>query len=166
MVAIMAQALDARPGMRVLEVGTGSGYHAAVVAELVAPRGGAGAPPGLVVSVERHDDLAAQARANLGHAGVGPDRVEVVVGDGSAGWPARAPYDRAYLTCAAPTLPAPILDQLVEGGQLLAPVGTRVEQELVRATKEGGVVRTEPLGGCVFVPLVGRFGFAPSAPSA
>lgn len=153
MVAIMGEALDLAPGQRVLEVGAGSGYHAAVVAEVVAPHG-------RVVSVERFPDLAASARRSLQHAGLGPDRVEVVVADGSMGWPSSAPYDRIYLTCAAPRIPEPLLQQLKEGGVLLAPVGDRAEQRLVRARLTPRGLEEEDLGGCVFVPLVGRHGFA------
>lgn len=152
MVAMMAQALDAQPGMRVLEVGAGSGYHAAIVAQLVAPSG-------KVWSVERFPDLAEQARANLRHAGIGPERVEVVVGDGSEGWPPAAPYDRAYLTCAAPRAPEPVLAQLSAQGKLLAPVGGRQEQELVLFERSAEGWRETALGACVFVPLVGKHGF-------
>ena len=152
MVAMMAEALDLAPGMKVLEVGTGSGYHAAIAAELVAPGG-------TVWSVERFPDLAAQARANLRHAGYAEDRVRIAVGDGSEGLPRDAPFDRIYLTCAAPAVPAPLLGQLAPEGKLLAPVGTRTEQELllVERTPQGSVRRS--LGGCVFVPLVGKHGF-------
>lgn len=153
MVAMMAEALDTRPGHRVLEVGAGSGYHAAVVAELVMPHGH-------VLSVERFEDLATQARKNLHHAGYGPERVEVVVGDGSLGWPGRAPFDRIYLTCAAPRVPPPLLDQLAPDGILLAPVGDERQQDLLRVEKGPDGVREKSLGACVFVPLVGRHGFA------
>lgn len=152
MVAMMAEALDARPGLRVLEVGTGSGWHAAVVAELVGP-------DGKVWSIERFEDLAAKARQNLNHAGFGPERVEVVVGDGSEGWPGAAPYDRAYLTCAAPDVPKPVLEQLAEHGKLLAPVGDRYAQELMLLEKTPTGTLRRALGGCVFVPLVGKHGF-------
>lgn len=152
MVAIMAEALEAEPGMRVLEVGTGSGYHAAVVAHLVQPGG-------RVWSVERFAGLAEQARRNLAQAGLGPDAVEVVVADGSEGYPPAAPYDRAHLTCAAPRVPEPVLEQLRVGGRLLAPVGDRHQQDLmlVERTEQGALKRD--LGPCVFVPLVGKHGF-------
>ncbi|HEV8358947.1 MAG TPA: protein-L-isoaspartate(D-aspartate) O-methyltransferase [Candidatus Thermoplasmatota archaeon] len=153
MVGIMAEALQAQPGMAVLEVGAGSGYHAAIVAELVAPGG-------KVWSVERFADLAAQARANLQHAGFGEDRVEIVVGDGSVGLQEHAPYDRAYVTCAAPSVPPPILEQLRAGGRALVPVGDRWGQELMLVEKEDDRTFTRGLGGCVFVPLVGKYGFA------
>jgi protein-L-isoaspartate(D-aspartate) O-methyltransferase len=156
MVALMAEALDAHAGLKVLEVGAGSGYHAAVVAELV--------QPGKVWSVERFPELAARARENLRRAGYQEDRVEVVLGDGSLGWPAEAPYDRAYLTCAAPALPQPILEQVRRGGKVLAPIGDRTGQELVLAEKTERGLLTADLGPCVFVPLVGEHGFAP-APS-
>lgn len=170
MVAMMAEALDLRPGQRVLEVGAGSGYHAAVVAELASPVSAAmptgmrvAQPRGKVWSVERFPDLAARARQSLRHAGYGADRVEVVVGDGSEGWPPAAPYDRIYLTCAAPHVPPPLLAQLAPGGKLLAPVGARAEQELV-LVEEGAQGRVERrLGPCVFVPLVGRHGFHEAA---
>jgi protein-L-isoaspartate(D-aspartate) O-methyltransferase len=155
MVATMAEALHLEPGMKVLEVGSGSGYHAAVVAELVAPHG-------KVVSVERFEDLAAQARANLLHAGYDHEQVEVVVGDGSEGWAPEAPYDRAYLTCAAPAVPQPVLEQVREGGILLAPIGERQGQELLRITRTPEGDEEDDLGGCVFVPLVGQHGFAES----
>ncbi|MCA1812368.1 MAG: protein-L-isoaspartate(D-aspartate) O-methyltransferase [Halobacteriales archaeon] len=151
MVAIMGEALDLRPGQRVLEVGAGSGYHAAVAAELVRPGG-------QVLSIERFPELADRARANLRRAGV--HEVEVVEGDGGEGWPEGAPYDRVYLTCAAPDIPQPLLDQLAPDGILLAPLGPREEQVLTRVRRgPQGWVREE-LGGCVFVPLVGRFGFS------
>lgn len=153
MVAIMAEALDARPGMHVLEVGTGSGYHAAIVAELVAPGG-------KVWTVERFEDLAAQARQNLLHAGIGEERVQVVVGDGSEGWPAAAPYDRVCVTCAAPWVPKPLLSELREGGRLLAPVGERAQQDLLQVDRTARGFEEQRLGACVFVPLVGKHGFA------
>jgi protein-L-isoaspartate(D-aspartate) O-methyltransferase len=152
MVAIMAEALEARPGMKVLEVGAGSGYHAAVVAELLHPGG-------RVVSVERFEDLAARARQNLAHAGYGPDRVEVVVGDGSDGWPPGAPYDRIYLTCAAPRVPPPLLEQAKERARVLAPVGDRSQQTLVLVERTPQGIVEHDLGGCVFVPLIGKHGF-------
>lgn len=151
MVAIMVEALDARPGMRVLEVGAGSGYHAAVVAELVAPGG-------RVWSVERVPELVARARENLLRAGFA-ERVEVVEGDGSEGLPAHAPFDRIYVTCAAPRVPEPLLAQLAPQGRLLVPVGNRYQQELLLVERGPEGTRERRLGGCVFVPLVGKHGF-------
>ncbi|MGQ0534462.1 MAG: protein-L-isoaspartate(D-aspartate) O-methyltransferase, partial [Methanobacteriota archaeon] len=150
MVAIMAEASMFRPGQRVLEIGGGSGYHAAVAATLVRPGG-------RVVSVERIGALADRARAALRDAGF-PD-VEVVEGDGSEGYAAGAPYDRISVACAAPKVPPPLLSQLAPEGALIVPVGHRDRQELLRVTKRGDEWRTESLGGCMFVPLVGRYGF-------
>jgi len=152
MVAIMAEALEAQPGMRVLEVGGGSGWHAAVIAGLVGPGG-------RVISVERVDELAQQARENLqaaGYAGL----VEVVVGDGSVGHKSGAPYDRISVAAAAPRVPGSLVDQLSRNlGRLIVPVGPRSVQELIAVTRDGGRVRREELGGCVFVPLLGKEGF-------
>jgi len=114
MVAIMCQLLDLRPGQRVLEVGAGWGYHAAVLAALVRPGG-------QVVAIERLGGLAAQARENL--RTVGFPEAEVVGGDGTLGWPDLAPYDRISVACAAPAVPPPLFEQLAEGGKMVIPVG-------------------------------------------
>ncbi|KAA9399769.1 protein-L-isoaspartate(D-aspartate) O-methyltransferase [Haloarcula sp. CBA1130] len=143
MVAIMADLLDLSPGDRVLEIGTGCGYHAAVTAELVGPEN--------VYSVEYHASLAEAARETLEATGYGA--VSVRAGDGKEGWPEHAPYDRTYLTCAAPDYPAPLIDQTRDGGVLLAPLGDG-QQRLVRARKraDGTLDRTDH-GGVRFVPL-------------
>ena len=152
MVAIMAEALRAEPGQRVLEVGGGSGYHAAVLAEVVGPEG-------RVVAVERHASLAARAREALAAAGYA-ERVDVVVGDGSRGLPERAPFDRVSVACAAPAVPPPLVEQLAPGGVLLVPVGGPDLQSLLRVTKRAdGPPDVEDLGPVLFVPLVGEFGF-------
>lgn len=156
MVAIMVEALGALPGMRVLEVGGGSGWHAAVLASLVRPGG-------RVVTVERLERLAQFARANLERAGFA-DTVEVVVGDGTLGHPAGAPFDRISVAAAAPHVPQALVDQLrTDGGRLLVPVGPLARQELVSVEVQGGAVRRRNLGGCVFVPLVGADGY-PASP--
>jgi len=143
MVAIMTDLLDLRAGDRVLEIGTGCGYHAAVTAEV------AGAEN--VDSVEYHDRLASEARENLARAGYG--EVSVRAGDGKKGWPEHAPYDRAYLTCAAEDFPAPVVDQVRTGGIVLAPIGTS-RQVLVRARKRAdGSLDRERHGHVRFVPL-------------
>lgn len=151
MVGMMLEHLDLAQGQRVLEVGAGSGYHAALVAHVVGPAGH-------VYSVERVASLAERARRNLAEAGMA-GRVEVVVGDGSLGWAEQAPYDRIFVTCGAPDIPPPLLDELVDGGKLLIPVGSRYYQDLVLAEKAEGEVRRRNLGGCVFVPLLGEHGF-------
>uniref|UniRef100_UPI00035CD915 protein-L-isoaspartate(D-aspartate) O-methyltransferase n=1 Tax=Halarchaeum acidiphilum TaxID=489138 RepID=UPI00035CD915 len=120
MVAVMADHLDLHSAETVLEIGTGCGYHAAVTAELVGAEN--------VYSVEYVDTLAEDARDNLADAGY--EEVHVRRGDGREGWPAGAPYDAAYLTCAAPTVPDAVLEQTRAGGRVLAPVGD-LAQELV-----------------------------------
>jgi protein-L-isoaspartate(D-aspartate) O-methyltransferase len=143
MVAIMTDLLELQPGHEVLEVGTGCGYHAAVTAEAVGA--------GNVASVEYHDRLARQARANLDAAGYGA--VSVRAGDGKAGWSGRAPFDRAYLTCAAESFPPAVVEQVRPGGILVAPIGTD-RQVLVRARKrEDGSLDREKHGHVRFVPL-------------
>jgi len=151
MVGIMVQALDLRPGQKVLEVGGGSGYHAAVMAELVKPNG-------RVITIELVDVLAARAKENLRMAGYG-DAVKVVTGDGSGGCPQEAPFDRISVAAAAPDVPRPLKEQLAEGGILLVPAGSRYHQDLIRVTRSEGEFREEDLGPCVFVPLLGKYGF-------
>jgi protein-L-isoaspartate(D-aspartate) O-methyltransferase len=151
MVAIMAEKLDLNAGQSVLEVGAGSGYHAAVVAELVRPGGH-------VYTIERVESLARFAEANLSRAGYG-DVVSVIVGDGSLGLPEHAPFDRIFVACGAPDVPEPLVDQLADGGKMLVPVGGRMYQDLVKVEKKGGRVTRKSYGGCVFVPLIGEHGY-------
>jgi protein-L-isoaspartate(D-aspartate) O-methyltransferase len=151
MVSIMVEAMLATPGDRVLEVGGGSGYHAAVIAQVVGEEGH-------VYAVERIEALAERARANLEAANLA-GRVTVLVGDGSCGWPEHAPYDRISVACAAPHIPNTLQAELAEGGSLLIPVGGRYVQELMRVTRTGDSFRKERLGGCVFVPLLGKCGY-------
>lgn len=150
MVAMMAEALDLRPGLRVLEVGGGSGYHAAVVAELVSPGGH-------VFTVERLPELAAFARENITRTGYA-DTVTVVQSDGSVGLPEHAPFDRIFVACGAPSVPGPLKAQLKDGGSMLVPVGGRTFQDLIKVEREGDHYVTHNLGGCVFVPLIGEHG--------
>jgi protein-L-isoaspartate(D-aspartate) O-methyltransferase len=143
MVAVMADRLDLEPGQDVLEVGTGCGYHAAVTAELV------GADH--VYSVEYHHSLAERARARLARTGYGD--VSVRAGDGREGWSEHAPYDRAYLTCAAADFPGAVVDQVRPGGSVLGPIGTR-RQTLVRgAVRPDGSLDREDHGGVRFVEM-------------
>lgn len=151
MVAMMAEALDLRPGHKVLEVGGGSGYHAAVMAELVRPEG-------RVYSMERLPGLAERARTSLAECGYS-SLVEVIVGDGTRGLPEKAPFDRISIAAAAPYVPEPLQQQLADGGKLLLPVGGRYYQQLVLVTRRGGQFSKKDLGGCVFVPLIGEYGF-------
>jgi len=148
MVARIAEALALRPGELVLDVGTGSGYQAAVLAELGAD----------VVTIERLLELAEQARANLAAAGY--PQVEVRVGDGTLGVPDRAPFDAIAVAAAAPAFPETLYEQLRPRGRLVVPVGGQRAQRLeviVRSPEGPAVVHSVP---CRFVPLVGEEGFA------
>ena len=146
-VAAMLEALELQPSDRVLEVGTGSGYQTALLAELA----------GKVYSIERHPPLAEQAREAL--ARLGYTRVEVVVGDGTEGLAGAAPFDAILVSAAAPKLPPPLLEQLAEGGRMIVPVGFSAGQELELVRKEHGQPRITRLDACRFVPLIGREGF-------
>lgn len=147
MVAMMVEALQLRGDERVLEIGTGSGYQAAILARLVA----------VVFSIERVSDLAVQARATL--ASLGLRNVHVIVGDGSVGLPEHGPYGAIIVAAASPKLPQPLIEQLDTEGRLVIPVGDRHEQTLVRVTKTAQGTQTEHLGGCRFVPLIGEEGW-------
>lgn len=162
MVAIMTELLEPRPGHKVLEVGTGSGYQAAILAEIVAPGEDKGAE-GHVYTVERHPELAEFARGNLRRTGYA-DRVTVIVGDGSLGYPPEAPYDRIIVTAAAPRVPPPLLEQLKPGGRMVIPVGDAYEQRLYLVVKRSdGSVEQVPTTYCIFVPLVGKEGWPDDA---
>jgi protein-L-isoaspartate(D-aspartate) O-methyltransferase len=147
MVAIICQTLALRGPERVLDVGTGSGYQAAVLAELASE----------VFSIERIPELAERARENLLAAGY--ERVDVHVGDGTRGLPKAAPFDAIAVAAAAPEIPPSLYDQLVARGRMVVPVGRRRSQELelvIRSPEGPAVVRSVP---CRFVPLVGEEGF-------
>ena len=146
-VALMTELLDPHIGDRVLEVGSGSGYQAAILAELASE----------VITLERIPAVAARARRNLSAAGSRP--VQVVVGDGTLGYPKKAPYQGILVTAGTPAIPPPLVDQLADGGRLVAPVGPQGVQELVRLVREGERVREERHGGVVFVPLIGEHGW-------
>jgi protein-L-isoaspartate(D-aspartate) O-methyltransferase len=139
----MTQALELSGRESVLEIGTGSGYQTAVLAELAAK----------VVTIERHAELSAEAARVLGTLGY--KNVTLVVGDGTLGWPADAPFDRIIVTAAAAKLPDPLFAQLREGGILVIPVGTADSQALVAVRKVEGQPQATELSGCRFVPLVG-----------
>jgi protein-L-isoaspartate(D-aspartate) O-methyltransferase len=148
MVAAICAALELQGHERVLDVGTGSGYQAAVLAELAAE----------VVTVERVPELAEQARETLERAGYG--RVDVRVGDGTLGVPERAPYDAIAVAAAAPAVPEALYEQLAGGGRIVVPVGSLRDQwlQVVQRGPDGPVVsRSVP---CRFVPLIGSEGFA------
>lgn len=147
MVAVMTELLELKGNERVLEVGTGSGYQAAILAELVAE----------VYSIERMEGLALRARERLGKLGY--DNVHIITGDGTAGLPEKAPFDRIIITAGTPQVPAPLKEQLADNGILVAPVGARFSQQLIRLRKEKGKITEEYHTPCVFVPLVGEYGW-------
>ena len=159
MVCIMNEALQLEVGLKVLEVGAGSGWHASTVAELVAPKNVPRSKRGHVYSTEIVQALAETARKNIRNAGF-DDCVTVINADGSKGYSEKAPYDRIVVTAAAPHVPQPLLDQLKADGVMVIPVG-RVSffQTLLRLTKGGdGRIKQENLGGVAFVPLRGEYG--------
>ncbi|MCE4627185.1 MAG: protein-L-isoaspartate(D-aspartate) O-methyltransferase [Desulfurococcales archaeon] len=156
-VAYMTELLDLDVGMKVLEVGTGSGYQAAVLAEIVAPSDVEKQYWGHVYSIERIKALADLARRNLEKAGYS-DRVTVIVGDGSKGYSDEAPYDRIIITAAAPKIPEPLVEQLKPGGRLVIPVGGVWDQTLYLVEKTiDGRVEKKPTLPVLFVPLIGAY---------
>ena len=148
MVAMMLEELQPRPGQRLLEVGSGCGYHAAVAAAMVAPGGE-------VHTVERIPQLVQRARANL----EGVANAMVHHGDGSLGLPELAPFDRILVTCGAPRLPGPLREQLAVRGRMVVPVGGRTLQALLVIERDGDEWREERRPGVVFVPLIGKHGY-------
>jgi protein-L-isoaspartate(D-aspartate) O-methyltransferase len=159
MVSIMNEALELEVGQKVLEIGTGCGWHSATVAEIVAPCDVAKEKWGHVFTVEIVAELAALARKNLKDTGFG-ERVTVINGDGSIGYGEKAPYDRIMATAAAPQVPPPLIGQLNVGGIMVLPLGSAyMFQTLMRFRKTSdGRVTKEDLGGVAFVPLTGRYG--------
>jgi protein-L-isoaspartate(D-aspartate) O-methyltransferase len=147
-VARMTELLRVGPGDRVLDVGTGSGYQAAVLAELGC----------LVTSIEREAALAEEARARLERLGYG-DRVTIRLGDGSLGAPDGAPWDGIVVAAAAPAIPQALRDQLADGRRLVIPVGGRREQQLMVVERHGAEWIERSDGPCVFVPLIGAEGW-------
>jgi protein-L-isoaspartate(D-aspartate) O-methyltransferase len=158
MVSIMNEALQLEVGNKVLEVGAGSGWHAATIAELIGPSGAPRSEYGHVYTVEIVQGLADFARKNIMKAGYG-DRVTIISGDGSEGYPEKAPYDKILVTAAAPDIPKPLTDQLKLEGIMLIPVGSpSLFQNLIKITKTEGKIKQENLGGVAFVPLTGKHG--------
>jgi len=159
MVSIMNEALQLEIGHKVLEIGAGSGWHAATIAEIVAPSDAPRSERGHVYTVEIVQELADFARKNIMKAGFG-DRVTIVRSDGSIGSSEKAPYDRILVTAAAPDIPQPLLEQLKPTGIMLIPVGSpSLFQNLIKITKgSNGRIKEQNLGGVAFVPLTGRYG--------
>ena len=159
MVSIMNEALQLEVGQKVLEVGAGSGWHSATIAEIIAPRDAPRSEWGYVFTVEIIQALAENARRNIMNTGYG-DKVRIINADGSRGYAEKAPYDRVVVTAAAPNVPEPLLDQLKPSGIMLIPVGSiSLFQNLLKITKEpDGKIKQENLGGVAFVPLTGEYG--------
>lgn len=147
MVAAMTEYLDLAGNERVLEIGAGSGYQAAVLSLLAKE----------VITIESRPALAAAARLRLAALGYG--NIQVRLGDGTLGWPGDAPFDAALVAAAAPAVPAPLVEQLAEAGRLVIPVGNSERQMLLRIRKSAGEIREENLFSCQFVPLRGRYGW-------
>ena len=147
MVATMTQALQLRGEERVLEIGTGSGYQTAILAQLAAH----------VYSVERIQQLACVALDRVTKLGM--ENVTIYIGDGSLGWPEQAPYDRIIVTAAAPEVPAHLFNQLVSWGMMVIPVGKPDRQELLVVHRAPWGPEVRSLGGCLFVPLLGEGGW-------
>ncbi len=147
-VALMTQALDVQPGMKVLEIGTGSGYQTAVLAEMDA----------VVYSVERVPELHMRAKNRLAAMGYG--KVHLKLDDGTLGWPDAAPFDRILVTAGGPAIPQPYIEQLADPGLLVIPVGPeRRSQQLVVLRKRDGKIARKSLGDVAFVDLVGQHGW-------
>jgi protein-L-isoaspartate(D-aspartate) O-methyltransferase len=148
-VGVMTQALQANLQARVLEIGTGSGYQAAVLSRLVKH----------VYTVERHPVLAEQAKQRF--QSLGYDNISVHVGDGTLGWPEHAPYDNAIITAAGPKVPRAVVSQVRRGGTVVLPVGNRELQRLLRLRVRLLGYTTRRLGSVMFVPLIGEYGWKP-----
>jgi protein-L-isoaspartate(D-aspartate) O-methyltransferase len=146
-VALMTELLELMPTDRVLEIGTGSGYQAALLSRLAAE----------VVTVERLPEVADFARKNL--AALGIKNVDVIVGDGTLGHPGRAPYQGIIITACTPEVPGPLIAQLADGGRLVAPVGSRDFQELTKFVRHRESLERFTYGGVAFVPLIGAYGW-------
>lgn len=152
-VAVMSQLLQIRGGEQVFEIGTGTGYQAAVLSHMVGETGH-------VYSIERLPELSQFAAKMLSWLNI--KNVTLHVGDGSAGWPEAKRFDRIIITAGAPHVPEPVQQQLADGGVLVAPIGDESLQQMVRITRHGNEFREERFLDCRFVPLVGQYGWAAS----
>ena len=147
MVAIMTELLELKGTEKVLEIGTGSGYQGAVLAELAKE----------VYTIERIGPLADRAAAEF--RTLGYNNVYVRTGDGTLGWPEAAPFDRIIITAASPEIPKPLIEQLAMNGIFIIPVGSRYSQQLMKITKTGHGLKEDYHTPCVFVPLIGKYGW-------
>lgn len=145
-VALMTECLSLTGQEKVLEIGTGSGYQTAILAELSKE----------VYSIERFEDLAKRAQGLLNESGY--TNIKIKVGDGTLGWPEAAPFDRIIITAACPRIPLPLTEQLKDGGKLIIPLGESFSQVLTLFEKKKDKLESLQICGCVFVPLVGKYG--------
>jgi protein-L-isoaspartate(D-aspartate) O-methyltransferase len=150
MVAIMCELLELKKGMKVLEVGGGSGYHAAVVAEIVGEEG-------MVIAIERRQELAERAEKILKRLRY--NNIKIVIGDGSKGFSPESPFDRIYVTASAPKIPEPLINQLKLDGKMVIPVGEYSQYLYIVEKDEKGKIKKTNWGGVRFVPLIGEYGF-------
>jgi len=158
MVAMMCEALEVKEGYRILEVGAGSGYHAAVIAEAISPKGSRG--QGHIYTIEIVEELGKFAERNLERTSYGRT-VTVIRGDGSKGLPEHAPFDRILVTASAPSAPQPLIDQLKLGGILVTPIGAPYSFQTLRLVRKNlaGEMKVSDLCGVSFVPLRGEYGW-------
>ena len=147
MVAVMTQCLKLTGEEKVLEIGTGSGYQAAILSRLA----------GTVYSVERIESIARRTEELLRRNNY--DNILIKVGDGTLGWPEYGPYDGIIVTAGSPGIPSPLVEQLAEGGRLVIPSGSGYSQRLLVLTRRGDEIIQRDEGGCVFVPLIGEYGW-------
>ena len=146
-VALMTEGLELNDSDRVLEIGTGSGYQAAILAEIAE----------FIYSIERRDDLAGRAKRILNELKY--KNIEIKVDDGTQGWKDESPFDAVIVTASSPDIPSPLVEQLKDGGRMVIPVGGRVSQELIKIRKVKGKIKKENMGGCRFVKLIGEYGW-------
>lgn len=149
-VAVMTEALDVKKGQKILEIGTGSGWQAAILSYLVGDTG-------KVYSIEIVEEIAKFAEDNIKKVGI--KNIEIFVKDGSEGLKEKAPFDRIIVTAAAPDVPPPLLEQLKEGGIIVMPIGNIYLQEMYIVKKLKGKIEKNSIGSFMFVPLVGKYGF-------
>ena len=147
-VALMLHHMRLQGHERVLEIGTGSGYQTAILAEVALD----------VYSIERIPELLLAVRRRLEELGC--LNVHLTPGNGSLGWPEHAPYDAILVSAAAPEIPAPLLAQLADGGRMVLPIGSHESQMLVEVHKRHGLLNQQEIAGCVFVPLLGQYGWS------
>ena len=147
MVAMMTEALMLRKNDKVLEIGTGSGYQAAVLQEIASH----------IYSVERISSLAENAKKLLGSLGYSD--IKIKVEDGTLGWPEEAPFDAIIVTSGSPSVPETLMSQLSDGGRMIIPVGSRNHQRIIRIIRSGDNYSKEEMLSCIFVPLIGKYGW-------